>query len=786
MKVPSSSRILAVSLTLSLISQESSALSSRAISPGDFNANGASSSARTSSSSSSMRAAQAMAADANNNNNNKNPNHSMNPRRLKRKAPGAPLVDSSLLRYISKQKQTQLFPDDLSNEFASISENDDDSGKPNPYVQGLTSARVAPFNDTMTTTLSSSRTNAIKQQIVARSSSMATLDMEQPTATTPTTTMMLSAPSQQLVGEDVYGWRLRQFNHHAIAQKLIALGAEEEEAKLAGQTVQRYCLVRTARRRIRIFLKERDNLWKRKATLSSGMLDESAAAITNRDTDTVTALSMQPSVTSKALSVYGLEDTLQVMQEHGLSGKDICAILTHTPSVALMMPRKSLLEQDVDSTFDSDSARTGETLEDTLERSFHGLLLSTLRLRKYDARKVLRTCAGLLTVRGSKSAEQIMAMMTKLGVSEASVARDKASLPTLLSRSPAGLFRLVSFLCSSSVRMPLDQVGPLLRRKESRELMDAVIPIPPASSNGATAGDFDSEIGMPSDDDPIAEAAFWSKTREERKRTIEELYRNMTKTAFALRDEIGAEDLSRVISAYPNVLLLDVERQILPVAQYLMDDLGIMKGDLARVLQLYPMLLGMEIADMEVVVGYLLALGVDEDDLSSIFRAFPALLTMKPQDMHPVVDYLRSIGVTDVGSFITRLPPVLGYSVEKELKPKWEFLKVVCMFASFEINKFPAYFSYPLERVIRTRYEYLTYKGISRQLIPVDAVLRYGDKDFALRVARDDDKGEMFRSFCKNRSKKLRGDNAPRQNNGGKAKQRSSQSQRPSIDDATR
>ncbi|KAG7349864.1 mitochondrial transcription termination factor (mTERF) family protein [Nitzschia inconspicua] len=779
MKVPSSSRILAVSLTLSLISQESSALSSRAISPGDFNANDASSSARTTSSSSlsssSMRAVQAIAADANNNNNN-NPNNSMNPRRIKRKAPGAPLVDSSLLRYISKQKQTQLFPDDLSNDFASMSENDD-SGKPNPYVQGLTSARVAPFNDTMTTTLSSSRTNAIKQQIVARSSSIATLDMGQPTATTPRT-IMLSAPSP-LLAEDVYGWRLRQFNHHAIAQRLIALGAEEEEAKLAGQTVQRYCLVRTARRRIRIFLKERDNLWKRGATLSNGMLDESAAATTNRDTDTVTALSMQSSVTTKALSVYGLEDTLQVMQEHGLSGKDICSILTHTPSLALMMPRKSFLEQDADSTFHSDSTRTGETLEDTLERSFHGLLLTTLGLRKYDARKVLRTCAGLLSVRGSKSAEQVMAMMTKLGVSEASVARDKASLPTLLSRSPAGLFRLVSFLCSSSVRMPLDQVGPLLRRKESRELMDAVIPLPPASSNGASAGDFDSDIGMPSDDDPIAEAAFWSKTREERKRNIEELYRNMTKTAFALRDEIGAEDLSRVISAYPNVLLLDVERQILPVAQYLMDDLGIMKGDLARVLQLYPMLLGMEIADMEVVVGYLLALGVDEDDLSSIFRAFPALLTMKPQDMHPVVDYLRSIGVTDVGSFITRLPPVLGYSVEKELKPKWEFLKVVCMFASFEINKFPAYFSYPLERVIRTRYEYLTYKGISRQLIPVDAVLRYGDKDFALRVARDDDKGEMFRAFCKNRSKKLRGDNSPRQSNGGKTKRRSSQSQHP-------
>ena len=157
---------------------------------------------------------------------------------------------------------------------------------------------------------------------------------------------------------------------------------------------------------------------------------------------------------------------------------------------------------------------------------------------------------------------------------------------------------------------------------------------------------------------------------------------------------------------------------------------------------------------MESVVGYLYSLGVDEEDLPSMIRAFPVLLTMKIEDMQPVVEYLRSIGVTDVGGFVTRLPPVLGYSVEKELKPKWDFLKTVCMFAEFEIKKFPAYFSYPLERVIKTRYEYLSEKGISRQLVPVDSVLRFGDNDFARKVARDDDEGKSYRAFCKSRNSK--------------------------------
>jgi len=365
-------------------------------------------------------------------------------------------------------------------------------------------------------------------------------------------------------------------------------------------------------------------------------------------------------------------------------------------------------------------------------------------------------------VRGSKSAVQIMTIMSKLGVSELSVARNQAALPTLLSRSPSGMFRLVSFLSSSAIRMPFDQIGPLLRRKVSRELMDAVIPVP-ASISAARQDAAEKSLAL--DDDPIAEAAFWSKTREERKNRIDELYRNMTRTALTLRNEIGTTDLGKVISAYPSVLLLDVDRQILPVARYLMEELDIMEGDLASVLHLYPMLLGKDIIEMERVVGYLLSLGVQEDDLPSIFRAFPALLTMKIQDMQPVVEYLQSIGVEDVGVFVTRLPPVLGYSVEKELKPKWQFLKTVSMHAKFEIKKFPAYFSYPFERVIRTRYEYLAYKGINRQLIPVDSILRFGDNDFATRVARDEDEGDTFRMFSKQRAQQKQG-----ANNDGKTK----------------
>lgn len=90
--------------------------------------------------------------------------------------------------------------------------------------------------------------------------------------------------------------------------------------------------------------------------------------------------------------------------------------------------------------------------------------------------------------------------------------------------------------------------------------------------------------------------------------------------------------------------------------------------------------------------------------------------------------------------------------MEDELRPKWEYLSKVCLYPSFELSTFPAYFSYPLDRVIKTRYEYLqVMKEAPTQLLALDLVVRYGDKDFAEKVAKDADGGSKFARFAKRR-----------------------------------
>jgi mTERF domain-containing protein len=209
-------------------------------------------------------------------------------------------------------------------------------------------------------------------------------------------------------------------------------------------------------------------------------------------------------------------------------------------------------------------------------------------------------------------------------------------------------------------------------------------------------------------------------------------------------------------------LLQDADKQVRSVVNYLTNNLGIFEDDLPKVLQLYPMLLGVEINRMRNVADFLLALEVAEENLASIFRAFPVLLTMDVEAMQPVIDFLQNeIGIANVGRFVTRLPPVLGYSVEFELQPKWDFLNSISLDARFEVSKFPAYFSYPLEKCIKSRYEYLLQvKGVPQALLQADKVLCFGDKDFARKVARDADQGRTYRLFVEARQAQLSEDSS--------------------------
>ncbi len=517
---------------------------------------------------------------------------------------------------------------------------------------------------------------------------------------------------------------LSQYNAQKVALKLQAIGVDSEAAIGAGKIVQGYALARVTRRRIRRYLQERDALWE-SGGYSSTQIDRSG---------------MKESISSVTASNFDLDEVIGVMTEHGLTGIDIAAILSHTPSVAMMKARKELGVSTIEVRGESFS------LEETLDKVFIRLLGETLKLRRYDARKVLRASAGLLTSKGSASALQIVELMASLGSSTNALARDKASLPNLLCTSPALIFRLVAFLSSAQLRVPLSAIGPILRQKQSAKLLNAVAPV----KRVRTLDAYDENTPLTTESEVLGYLKVDNTLRQQK---IDENYRRMEAVADALRKIAGIRDFRKILSSYPEVFFLNVTN-VHMITHFLREDVGMTKDDISKVIQTFPTLLEQEPTKMKCVVDFLTSIEIDKDDLPSILRSFPSLLLLDVEkNMIPVVSFLSDIGVRNMGRFVTRLPPVLGYSVKNDLKPKWDFLREVCQFDYFEVVRFPAYFSYPLERVIKMRYEYLRdCKGIPIQLARVDDVLRFGDRDFATEIALDNDDGVAFAKFVNERS----------------------------------
>ena len=93
---------------------------------------------------------------------------------------------------------------------------------------------------------------------------------------------------------------------------------------------------------------------------------------------------MKENMSSAATSKFDIDEVITVLTEYGLTGTDIAAIFSHTPNIAMMRARSTASEA-----MKGDKlSETASTLEDTLDKALVGLLGETLRLRRYDARKV--------------------------------------------------------------------------------------------------------------------------------------------------------------------------------------------------------------------------------------------------------------------------------------------------------------------------------------------------------------------------------------------------------------
>lgn len=197
-----------------------------------------------------------------------------------------------------------------------------------------------------------------------------------------------------------------------------------------------------------------------------------------------------------------------------------------------------------------------------------------------------------------------------------------------------------------------------------------------------------------------------------------------------LRTQGGVADLEKVVRAYPRCLITPpAEMRVVldALVRY-----GVDEADLGRLVESFPLVFGLSPADtMDPAVAYWRQLGVKDDDVARICRAFPSLLGVRVDCMKQSVAFLQEIGVTNLGRFVTRLPPVLAYDVDTVLRPKMQFA-VRHALSVYDVARFPAFFSYPLDAIIQPRAEFLAAQSKHTLAgLGLNVVLPPKDADFA-------------------------------------------------------
>ena len=195
--------------------------------------------------------------------------------------------------------------------------------------------------------------------------------------------------------------------------------------------------------------------------------------------------------------------------------------------------------------------------------------------------------------------------------------------------------------------------------------------------------------------------------------------------------------LESVTRSYPRALLASRAELLAPV-EMLKRRAGVAPGDAAGLVEAFPLVFGLSAGQIERVLDFWTNdLGLRDEDVPKICRAFPSLLGVEVERQANVRAFLREIGVNNVARFATRLPPVLAYDVDADLRPKMAHLAARAL-SVYDVVRFPAYFSYPLEGVIAPRTAFLEELGLPLTRFELKTLFTPSDEQFAERVLRVD------------------------------------------------
>ncbi|KAE8733952.1 MYB105 protein [Hibiscus syriacus] len=188
---------------------------------------------------------------------------------------------------------------------------------------------------------------------------------------------------------------------------------------------------------------------------------------------------------------------------------------------------------------------------------------------------------------------------------------------------------------------------------------------------------------------------------------------------------LSRPSIGRILDMCPLLLTSDP----LPPINFLLHEVPLPFPHLPLSLTRCPRLLISSVAtQLRPTLHFLKSLGLVVNSHSTLLLVSNVEHTLKPK-----LNFLRYLGFDEpeVNRMVVRSPGLLTLSVENNMRPKVEFFLEETEGDLEELKRFPQYFSFSLEKKIKSRHRALVEHGFK---LPLSKMLRVSDGEFNARV----------------------------------------------------
>ncbi|XP_065045134.1 transcription termination factor MTEF1, chloroplastic-like [Musa acuminata AAA Group] len=205
--------------------------------------------------------------------------------------------------------------------------------------------------------------------------------------------------------------------------------------------------------------------------------------------------------------------------------------------------------------------------------------------------------------------------------------------------------------------------------------------------------------------------------------------------AYLLSKGIHHKDLGRILGMCPRILTSSVRADLGPVFAFISRDLGVPDSGFRRVINKCPRLLASSVGDqLKPALDYLRRLGFT--DTNALAYHDPVLLVSSVEKtLIPKLQYLVGLGMSreEAVGMVLRCPGLFTFSIDRNFKPKYEYLIGQMGRSLQDLKDFPQYFAFSLEKRIKRRHQELRHSGLT---LPLSTMLKSTDEELKQLVEK--------------------------------------------------